>query len=165
MLVADSSASVALDGTTIGAAPRKSVSLGRNISYAALGNAAYACCQLLTMLVLVKLGSPTMVGEFALAVAITAPIMIFSQFNLRSVQATDARADYAFGDYLALRLVTTAGALLFVAAAAMVSSHSRELALVIGVIGLAKALDSVADTFFGNWQRNERLDAVPWSTR
>jgi O-antigen/teichoic acid export membrane protein len=161
MLAADRSASVAFGGASITApAPARPASLGRNISYAALGNAAYACCQLLTMLVLVRLGSPTMVGEFALALAVTAPVIVFSQFNLRSVQATDARDEYGFGDYLTLRLVTTAAALLVIGSVAVLANHSRELSLVIGIIGLAKGCDSVTDTFFGRWQRDERLGAV-----
>ena len=48
-----------------------------------------------------------MVGEFALGLAITSPVMVFSMLQLRVVQATDARHDYSFADYLGLRLVTT----------------------------------------------------------
>lgn len=148
------------DRRPIGPATAASASLGRNISYAAVGNATYACCQFLTMMALVKLGSPSMVGEFALALAITAPIIIFSQCNLRSVQATDARAEYDFGDYLALRLLTSTAALLVVIGIAFLAHHSREASFVIVLVGIAKAIDSVADTFFGKWQRNERLDAA-----
>ena len=58
-------------------------------------------------IVLAKLGSPEQVGQFALGLAIAAPVFMFATLRLRDVQATDAKQEYQFGDYFALRLTTT----------------------------------------------------------
>ena len=46
------------------------------------------------------------------AFALTAPIVVFAMLNLRAAQATDQRGEFAFADYVHLRLVclTIAGA-------------------------------------------------------
>lgn len=59
----------------------------------------YTACQWGMLSVLSKLGTPQVVGQFALALAITTPIVFFFNLQLRIVQATDARSEYAFSDY------------------------------------------------------------------
>src|SRR5258708_26838048 len=81
-----------------------------NFLWTLSGNVVYAACQWGMVVVLAKLGTPQLVGEFALALAITAPIVIGAGVSLRSVQATDAASEYPFGDYLLARLLTTAAA-------------------------------------------------------
>src|SRR5690349_21224091 len=80
------------------------LSLRTNFIWTFLGNVVYAGCQWGMLVVLAKLGSPEIVGQFALALAVTAPVFMFTNLQTRGVQATDARKEYAFGDYLALRL-------------------------------------------------------------
>jgi len=110
--------------------------------------------------VLAKLTSPEMVGRFALGLAITAPIIMLSQLQLRGVQATDAKDEYTFGQYLGLRLVTTAMALLVIVGIAWVGSYPLNTALVIMAVGLSKALESVSDVYYGLMQRHERMDRI-----
>src|ERR1043165_9211480 len=80
-------------------------SLRANFLWSLTGTIIYAGCQWGMLVALAKLGDAEMVGQFALALAVTAPVLMFTNLQLRSVQATDARKDYAFGDYLALRPV------------------------------------------------------------
>jgi len=110
--------------------------------------------------VLAKLGSPEMVGQFALGLAIAVPVMSFATLKTRLVQATDARREYLFGDYLGLRLITTALALLVVAGIALVSGYHWETALVVLAVGTAKAFESISDVFYGLLQQRERMDRV-----
>ena len=81
-----------------------------NFLWTLSGNVVYAGCQWGMLVVLAKLGTPQIVGEFALALAITAPIVLGAGLSVRSVQATDAASEYPFGDYLLVRLLTTAAA-------------------------------------------------------
>src|SRR4051812_10305666 len=66
-----------------------SSSLRRNASWVLFGNLAFAGSSWAMMTVLAKLGTPRMVGQYALALAITQPIVTFAMLHLRSVQATD----------------------------------------------------------------------------
>src|SRR5262245_40326613 len=97
------------------------------------------------LVVLAKLGSPEMVGRFALGLAITAPVMMLTNLQLRAVQATDARRAYLFRHYLGLRLATTPLALLIILAIVIVSGYHGETALVILAIGVAKAFEAISD--------------------
>ncbi len=90
------------------------LSLKTNFSWTLAGNVIYAGCQWGMLVILAKLGSPEMVGRFALGLAITAPVIMFTNLQLRSIQATDARGEYLFGNYFGLRLFATAIALLII---------------------------------------------------
>ena len=136
------------------------LSLRANFSWTFVGNVVYAGCQWGTLVVLAKLGSPEMVGQFALGLAITAPVIMFANLKLRNVQATDARREYLFGDYLGLRLITTVLALLVIAEIVLVAGYRWETALVILAVGLAKAFEAISDVFYGLLQRHERMDRI-----
>jgi O-antigen/teichoic acid export membrane protein len=138
----------------------KPLTLRRNLSWTLVGNMTYAACQWGMLVVLARLGNPEMVGQLALGLAITAPIMLFANMSLRQVQATDARHEYSFGDYLGLRLSTTSLAILVVVAVVFAAGYRWETALIILAVGVAKAFESVSDIFYGLFQQRERMDFI-----
>ena len=79
----------------------------RNFSCTFVGNVVYATYQRGMLVVLAKLGSPEMVGQFFLGLAVVAPVVMFINLQLQAIQVTDARQQYVFGDYLSLRLIAT----------------------------------------------------------
>jgi O-antigen/teichoic acid export membrane protein len=137
------------------------LSMRSNFSWTFAGNVVYAGCQWGMLMVLAKLGSPEWVGKFALALALTAPVIMLTNLQLRAIQATDARREYRFGHYLALRLATTALSMLVIAGIAC--GYRRETALVILAIGLAKAFESMSDVVYGLLQAHERMDRIALS--
>jgi len=136
------------------------LSLRRSFSWSLVGNIVYAGCQWGMLVVLTKLTSPEMVGRFALGLAVTGPIIMLSQFQLRGIQATDTIGEYEFGHYLGLRLSTTALALLIITGVVIVGNYSLETALVIIAVGLSKAFESISDVYYGLMQRHERMDRI-----
>lgn len=136
------------------------LSLRRNFSWTFAGNLVYAASQWGILVVIARLGTPEMVGQFALALAVTAPVVMFANLQLRAVQATDARRAYDFSDYLGLRLLTTAAALALIAAIALLSGYRAETALVILFVGLAKGCEALSDVIFGLLQQRERMDRI-----
>jgi O-antigen/teichoic acid export membrane protein len=138
----------------------KPLTLRRNFSWNFIGNVVYVACQWGMLVVLSKIGSPEIVGQFTLGFAITAPILIFTNLQLREIQATDAKQQYHFGDYLGLRLLSTGLALLAIAIITGLARYSWETSLVILLIGLAKAFESISDVFYGLFQQYERMDRV-----
>ncbi len=109
---------------------------------------------------LAKLSSPEMVGQFTLGLAVTAPVLMFTNLQLRVIQATDARHQYLFGDYLGLRLISTALALLLITGITLAAGYRWETSLVILAVGLAKAFESVSDVFYGLLQQHERMNRI-----
>lgn len=136
------------------------LSLRANFSWTFIGNVVYAGCQWGMLTVLAKLGNPEMVGQFALGLALTAPVIMFTNLQLRGVQATDARQEYEFGDYLGLRLIATALALLVIITVVLGSGYRRETALVILVVGIAKSFEAISDVFYGLFQQYEQMDRI-----
>lgn len=136
------------------------LSLRQNVSWTTAGNLVYALCQWGVLTVIAKSGTPAMVGMFALGLAITAPVIQFANLQLRGVQATDARADFAFGDYVALRLVTTLLALAASAGIVLWIDRSRETTAVILLIAGAKGIDALSDVIYGHFQQIERMDVI-----
>jgi O-antigen/teichoic acid export membrane protein/glycosyltransferase involved in cell wall biosynthesis len=141
-------------------ATRRGLALRANFQWTLVGNVVYAGCQWGMLVVLAKLGTPDTVGRFALGLAVTAPVFMFASLQLRGVQATDAQREYSFGDYLGLRLIMTGLALLVIAGIALGSGYRRDIAVVILILGLAKAVESISDVFYGLFQQHERMDGV-----
>ena len=138
----------------------KPLTLRRNFSWTFTGNLIYAASQWGMLVVLAKLGSPEMVGQFTLGLAVTAPVIMFTNLQLRGIQATDAKGDYVFSDYLGLRLIGTGLALLIIGGITLKAGYRWETSLVILAIALAKAFESISDVFYGVIQQHERMDRI-----
>ena len=80
------------------------LSLRANFSWTFVGNIVYSFAQWGMLIVLARLGSPELVGQFSLGLAITAPVIMLTNMQLRAIQVTDTREEYTFGDYLGLKL-------------------------------------------------------------
>ena len=139
------------------------MSLRRNFVWTAAGNVIYAGCQWGMIAVLAKLGSPEWVGQFALGLALTAPVLLLTNLQLRSVQATDAGDEFEFGHYLAVRLITAAFAAVIILAIILVSRLNTTVALVTAAVGIAKIVESISDAFYGLQQKHERMDRIATS--
>lgn len=139
---------------------RPGLSLRANFSWTFVGNVIYSACQWGSLMVLAKLGTPEMVGQFALGLAIATPIMMTSRLGLQGIQATDAKHEYRFGDYFGLRLLTTIFALLLIGGLAFGLDYRPETALVIVAVGLARFFESISDVFYGMFQLHERMDYI-----
>lgn len=105
-----------------------------------------------------------MLGEYALAVAVASPVALFSHLNLRAVLATDAARRHPFGDYMAVRLATTALALAAIAGIVLFSGYAPRIAWTVIAAGVVLSLDNVSDICYGALQRRERMDQVARST-
>jgi len=112
------------------------------------------------LVVLAKLGSPEMLGRFALALAVTAPVFMFTNLQLRAVEATDMAHQFAFADYMGLRTLSTALALLVIVGLAAWSRYPVWIAAVIVIVGCAKGAESISDAVYGLVQRHERMDLI-----
>ncbi|MDQ7908220.1 oligosaccharide flippase family protein [Phytohabitans sp. ZYX-F-186] len=133
----------------------RAMAAGRDAGWLLLGNAAAAATQWAVIVMLARLGGPDVVGRYAIGLAVSAPLILLAGLALRTVQVTDARSRYRFGDYLRLRLAGAAVALCGIAAVAMVFDAGT--AAVVILVGAAKALDAVGDIFCGLFQRHGRM--------
>lgn len=138
-------------------------SLRSNFSWTLVGNLVYSGCQWGMISALAKLGSTTLVGRFALGLAITAPVFMFTNLQLRAVQATDARSEFAFSDYFTLRLLASLAGFAAICAFVFAARYDRPTAAVIVLLALAKTIESLGDVIAGLLQKAERLNRVSTS--
>jgi len=142
-------------------APR---SMSKNAVWSILTYVVRGAYQWGLLIAIAKMGTPEMVGQVALGIAICTPIFLFSDLQLRVVQATDARDDFHFRDYLGLRLLSTPLAFLMVLSIALASGYRWETFLVVGTVALTRVPESLSDCIHGAMQKSERLDMVATST-
>jgi O-antigen/teichoic acid export membrane protein len=134
--------------------------LHRGVVWAGVGSAVYAACQYGMLMAMARLGSPTQVGQFALAQALATPVIVISQMQLRQLQVTDVAGQQTYGQYLGARLVASVVAVALIMTIALVSQYRGEMLAVIGLVAVAKALESVSDIAHGALQRAERMDLI-----
>lgn len=123
-----------------------------------VGNILYAVAQWGILVVLAKLGSVEMVGQFALGAAIGLPILLATNLYLRALVATDQRGDYVFGDYFGLRILTTllAGAVILLVV--WLGAFPMTTAWVILILGVGRMCDALADVCLGLFQQRGQLN-------
>lgn len=148
-----------LDSGTTNGRPAP-LSVRSNFVWSLAGNILYAFCQWGVLVVLAKLCSPETVGLYVLGITVTSPIFLFAGLQLRRLQATDTDEEFQFGHYFALQLVACAVAMLACWGAGWFSGHDGAALVVITLIGLSKAVETLSNTFYGLFQQRERLDRI-----
>lgn len=143
------------DGTELA---KPGLSMRLNFAWILAGNLVYAVCQWGAIVALAKLGSSFVVGQFSLGLAISTPVLMLTNLQLRAVQATDARRLYSFSEYLRLRSALTLIGLAAIAAIARFGNYERQTAMVIIVVAIAKGIETFSDIHYGLFQLNDRLD-------
>src|SRR5690349_11705144 len=136
--------------------------LKRDFTWVLAGNIFYSACQWLIVVVLAKLGTPQKLGEYAWGLAISAPILLFANFQLRSLIASDLPERFRLSQYLGFRLISLVVALGAIATVAELGSGG-EKALVVILVGAAQAVELVSETFYGRMQKQDRMDRVSQS--
>lgn len=131
-----------------------------SFSWTLAGMLVYAACQWSMLVAIARLGSPGMVGQFAIGLAVSSPVILLANLELRALLSTDARRDFRFQDYLGLRLLTTVLALSGIGVLAATMGGNGEIARAVVALGLFKATEAVSDLLYGLFQQRGRNDRM-----
>ncbi|MFO0889775.1 MAG: oligosaccharide flippase family protein [Isosphaeraceae bacterium] len=134
-----------------------------NAAWATVGNLAIAGGQWLILVVLAKLGSPNLLGRYALALAVTGPVMLLANLQLRSLLVVDAAHRHPFGEYLALRIATASLALVAIAVGTLALGQPQDAALLVVAVGSWRGMEAIGEIAQGLCQQRERMDLVACS--
>jgi len=137
-------------------------SLRRNFTWTFFGTIVQSGCNWAMILVIAKFGTPRMVGQYAIGQAVTAPIIVFTQLQLRGVLISDSGQSYRFGDYLGLRMITITLAMAAIAAISLGGGYG-ETAVVILAMGAFSSVEALSDIIYGLMQKNEQMRLVALS--
>ena len=83
--------------------------------------------------------------------------IVFTNLQLRAVQATDVNADCGFADYFSLRLLATLLGLAAIISLLPFAGASRAVRLVVLLVSLSKCIECMSDVTAGLLQREEQL--------
>jgi O-antigen/teichoic acid export membrane protein len=119
------------------------------------GTAAVALSQYLIVVVLARAADAAAVGQYALGLAVATPVCLIAGLGLRTVLVTDPYGVADFARYRRLRLVSAGIAMAVTAVIALAIGGST--GVVVGLVGVAKAIDAVLDIHIGLFQRVERI--------
>lgn len=118
----------------------------------------YGACQWCLVVVLAKYMDSSVVGEYALGLALTAPIIMFFNMQLRAVLATDVHERFLFGEYLGHRLAALVLALITIVI--ITFFYDQGVRLIIIAIAVSKVVESCGDIIYGLFQHTERMDWI-----
>lgn len=136
------------------------LSLKRNVTWTAAGSAVEMLLHWGRVVVLAHLGGLEMLGMVVLAFALCGPVNALACLGLRGAVVTDARREYRFGDYLALRLATATLALLVIVGLVAAAGYRGTMAAIVLLVAAGEWLKSVSDVFHALLQQHERMDRV-----
>lgn len=134
-----------------------------NFAWSFVGSVVYSLVLWVLVVMLARLGSNQMVGQFALAQAISAPIFLTVGLNLRVVRATDVRRVWSSAQYSKLRLGLNGVCLLGSLAGGLVFGMRGQELAVLAMVGLGKSSEATSQVLYGFFQIRDRLDLVAGS--
>ncbi|MGE7647252.1 lipopolysaccharide biosynthesis protein [Peribacillus frigoritolerans] len=142
---------------------KKVRSLKGNFVWTFSGNVIYALCQWGILIAITKIGTAEMVGQYALGLALTAPIFLFLNLNLRVVMVTDKKNQFYFNDYFKLRLITLILSMSIIVIISLFLDYNFITLFVVLLVGLSKAVESISDIFNGINQKAEQMHIIAMS--
>lgn len=137
----------------------------RSITHSVTGIGFFGFSQWVTLIVMAKLepagGAGTITGQYLIALAVTTPLFMLTNCNLRLFITTDANTGYTDTQYLRARLYSSALAS-FLSIAALytltrLSEWNTSLLLVAGLVTCIKFFENICDVIYGMYQRRETL--------
>jgi O-antigen/teichoic acid export membrane protein len=142
-------------------------SLRKNALFAILGNGLLNLCRLLVVVLLAKFTTAEIQGTYTyVSIALAAPVVLFCGLELRVAFIADARDEFPFGVYRALRTLGMAVAGVMLLIIVLWSARSEANGALIWMM-LATCAGRIvlhlAEIYWGVYQRRERLDLTAWS--
>lgn len=131
-----------------------------NSFWTLFANTGSSVAQWATMLFVARLLGFEAAGDYAIALAIVNPVILFAALQLRTIQVADAAGRFRFADILHLRIWMLLAAALAVVQFGTLTKVSPTLLL--GLLSW-KGVESVAEIYHGAFQKSGRMDWVAQS--
>jgi O-antigen/teichoic acid export membrane protein len=136
------------------------VSLKASLGYSFVGQAFYLVSQLGVLSALAHFQGATAVGEFGLALALATPLFLLMNMGFRTAQAVDVDEIFSFAEYGGTRIVLTIVASVACILLATFYLDRPSTFLIVVVVVLAKAFESISNLAYGAFQQGGRMDFV-----
>lgn len=134
--------------------------LRAKLSWSIGGNLVYALSQWLIITVIARFGSTEDLGIYSIGLAITAPIVLFFKFQLRTIIATDSNDEYKFSQYLGSRIVHLTIGFIIIIPIAVIYAIDNKTILVILLMGIYKSFEALSEICLGYLQKVGRVELI-----
>ncbi len=134
--------------------------LSGQVTWTLVGNVGYAASQWVMLVILAKILAPPDVGRFGLGLAIATPVIMFTNLQLRSLQATEAAEHLRFSHYFGARLLSSGIAFAAILGIATAVRYPAGTVAVVVAVALGKCIEAIADTIYGHLQRAEMMSRI-----
>jgi O-antigen/teichoic acid export membrane protein len=135
-------------------------SLKANVLFYLAGTAIYALSQWLLVIMYARADGPTGVGLFAMASAISAPLIVLSQMSMRQVLIADVGKRFSFRDYLTARWTLSTVAVAATIVVAVIIGYRGSALMTVAAFATGRAFESISDIFYGRSQAHGGLGRV-----
>ena len=123
-----------------------------------MGTACFALATLVMTIVISRLLGETQAGMFSVGLSIAQWLVTIAYFEIRTFQVTDVRNEYSFKYYLTLRILMCIITFLASIVYVVFNNYGIQKVIIILLVCLYKISDSIADTFEGEFQKEDRID-------
>ena len=123
-----------------------------------MGTACFALATLVMTIVISRLLGETQAGMFSVGLSIAQWLVTIAYFEIRTFQVTDVRNEYSFKYYLTLRILMCIISFLASIVYVVFNNYDIQKVIIILLVCLYKISDSIADTFEGEFQKEDRID-------
>lgn len=131
-----------------------------SLSWTLVGEVLFAAGQFGMLVIMARLGSQSVLGQYALGLAIATPLYVLTSLHLRPTFIVSARDGLSFGHYLGLRLLGTPLTLVAVAIWTWVAGHDPDTALMVMLVALVRFSELVSDMLHAAPARAEQFRYV-----
>lgn len=123
-----------------------------------MGTACFALATLVMTIVISRLLGETQAGMFSVGLSIAQWLVTIAYFEIRTFQVTDVRNEYSFKYYMTLRILMCIITFLASIVYVVFNNYDIQKVIIILLVCLYKISDSIADTFEGEFQKEDRID-------
>lgn len=144
---------------------KKELTVSQNSFYNTVGSIFYCVCQWVISALLVVHLSPTAVavqnaGLLQLAISVTNIFNAIALYSLRTYQISDIKNKYSNGDYIGIRFITAAVAVVLCIVYTVALRYSFKTIFCITFYMIYKLSEIFSDVLHGIDQKNNRMDYV-----
>jgi O-antigen/teichoic acid export membrane protein/glycosyltransferase involved in cell wall biosynthesis len=137
--------------------PKKN-SIFKKFSWLFLGNLLNSLSKALMIIIITRLGTPSLVGQYSLSLAITTPIFSSLSLGLRTVYITDRKDNHGFNNYFNIRLASCfLGLFISVIISLFFGSNAG---LIIISAAICKFFEYISDMLYGLFQKLEKMSLI-----
>ncbi len=131
-----------------------------SLSWTLVGEVLNAAGQFGMLVVMARLGSETVLGRYALGLAIATPLYILTSLHLRPTFVVSSREVFSFGHYFALRLIGTPLSMLALVLWSQLAGHDPLTSTMVVMVGLVRFSEFISDILQAAPTRAEQLRHV-----